>query len=315
MSITYAEMAARVNDVASALSSSGISKGSSICVMQTPSTDLICSMLAIMKLGAIYVPLDPMWPGPRLTMVLDNCKPAAIIADETVPHAKFDNTYQAKRIDVEHVESASTPVATLATLEDDCAILYTSGTTGTPKGLTLTHRCLNNCIEGTYTKFGFEPQHVLQQSALTFDLSLDQIFVALASGGSAYIVPEEKRRDPPEIAKLMANQSITYTMGTPSEYAAWILGGSNYLRTATAWSYLCAGGEPVPSSLLRNVKSLDLERLRFSCIYGPAETTIASHRIEMNYRDKIPERIPCGFAMPNYSAYIVGEDLKPVPTG
>lgn len=314
-SVTYAEMATRIDAIASTLSSNGVSKGARVCVMQTPSTDLVSTMLAIMKLGAIYVPLDSMWPTARLTMVLDNCKPSAVVTDKTIPLSHFENMPQVKRVDVEDIATATEQVATIATLEDDCAILYTSGTTGTPKGLTLTHKNLNNSIEGTCSKLGFKPQRVLQQSAPTFDLSLDQIFVALASGGSAYVVPQEKRRDPPEIAKLVATQSITYTMGTPSEYAAWILSGSEFLRAASRWNYLCAGGEPVPRSILRNVKLLDLNQLRFFCIYGPAETTIASHRIEINYRDEIPERVPCGFPMSNYSAYIVGDDLKPVPIG
>lgn len=313
--LTYAQMSERVNGIVDALDIKNVSRETKVGVMQTPSPDLICSMLAVMRLGAVYVPLDPSWPATRLAAVMDSCKPTTVIADRTISQTHFSCFSELKRIDVEDTTPSAQVVSSQAEPESPCAILYTSGTTGAPKGLVLTHQCLSNCIEGTCINLSLRPQRVLQQSALTFDLSLDQIFVALCSGGSAYIVPQRKRRDAPEIAKIMAKQAITYTMGTPSEYAAWILAGSEYLKGAKAWTFLCAGGEPVPHSLLRGVKSLDLNCLRFVCIYGPAETTIASHRIEMNYRGSLPDKMPCGFAMPNYTAYIVDEDLKPVPVG
>lgn len=312
---TYSEMAFRINSIANALQKERVAPGVKVAVMQAPGPEWICSMLAVMKLGAVYVPLDSSWPFSRLTTVMTSCAAAVVLTDNSVPEDHFDTFYTTRRINVVSIDKGRHDIANQAKPDLAAAIIYSSGTSGTPKGIVLSHLNLSNNIEGTISQFSLGPQRSLQQNAYTFDLSLNTIFIPLATGGSIYVVPDHQRRDAFEIARLIATKGITYTKATPSEFASWISVGSEELKKAEAWTHAFTGGEVIPHSLARAVRALELNQLRLFCIYGPAEITISSHKIELDYKNELPKRIPAGKCLPNYSTYIVDENLKPMPAG
>lgn len=179
-------------------------------------------MLAIMRLGAAYVPLDLRNPLPRLAEVAESCLPAAILVDDsTVGNAADMNATGAHVVNVSRVVAeplAEYPaVANSANAGDVAAILFTSGSTEKPKGIIVRHEGLRNEIEGYTTQWGLKDERVLQQSAFTFNHSSDQIFTSLVNGGSLYIVPWSKRGDPIEVTKIIREEQITYTKATPAE--------------------------------------------------------------------------------------------------
>jgi len=316
VNISYREMSQNINGIASALINHGITPGEKVVSIQTPTPTWVCSMLAIMQVGAIYIPVDPSLPQARLSAIIEDCKPAAIIINDDAVRDTILSGIEYQIIDVNGIPCLEKGPACLAAPEQACAILYTSGTTGTPKGHILSHTSVLNNVDGTITMLGTESLHVLQQSALTFDMSIWQPLLGLASGGSVFVVPQEDRRDSRRISQLVVENNVSCMVATPLEYASWVHVGSDYLKQASGWEYALTGGEALTHAVLQKFRSLGLAQLRVFNSYGPAEICFYSHAVEIPYRaDGLLARVPLGMPMPNYSAYIVDEKLRPVPAG
>lgn len=320
-SLTYSDMTNRIEAIAESLQKVGAGPGSRVLVLQHATADWVCSMLAIMRIGGIYVPLDLRNPMPRLAAVAKDCEPAAVLVHaSTLDDAPQLDVPQAGIIDVSSLpHKASSRIANRARADSPAAILYTSGSTGTPKGIMVTHAGLRNEIEGYTKTWKLGAERVLQQSAFTFNHSSDQMYTGLVNGGMVYIVPTRQRGDPLEITKILQEQSITYTKATPSEYSLWIQYGGDNLQRASEWRFAFGGGEPLTSTITQEFAGLGLAHLRFFNSYGPTETSISSHKMEIGYRQKealeAMGRIPCGYSLPNYHTYIVDEQLRPLPVG
>ncbi|KAK7981308.1 hypothetical protein PG988_003546 [Apiospora saccharicola] len=317
---TYSALIQRIEAAAEALQKVGVGAGSRVLVFQTASAHWVSSMLAIMRIGAIYVPLDLRNPLARLASVAVDCEPAAVLADDsTVGDFEQLHVPRAALVNVSSLPSTpSAPVPNISKSADTAAILYTSGSTGLPKGIMVTHAGLRNEIEGYTDMWKLGAERALQQSAFTFNHSSDQIYTGLTNGGMVYVVPWDKRGDPLEITKILKEESITYTKATPAEYSLWLQFGRDNLRDATSWRAAFGGGETLPSTLTKDFADLGLSQLRIYNSYGPTEISISSTKMEVDYRNRplMEEgRIPCGFSLPNYFAYIVDDQLKPLPAG
>ncbi|KAF2678702.1 hypothetical protein K458DRAFT_435696 [Lentithecium fluviatile CBS 122367] len=319
--LTYSDMTNRIEAISEALRRVGVDAGSRVLVFQQPTADWTCSMLAIMRIGAVYVPLNLREPISRLSAVAKDCEPRAILADastfEEAPLLRNSDSHILNVSELPNAASAHIPVCAQA--DAPAAILYTSGSTGTPKGITVTYAGLRNEIEGYTKTWGLGAERVLQQSAFTFNHSSDQMYTGLVNGGMVYIVPAEKRGDPMEITKIIQEHSITYTKATPSEYLMWIQFGADSLKQASSWRFAFGGGETLTTLVTEEFASLNIPLLRFFNSYGPTEISISSHKIEIPYREKETVenmgRIPCGYSLPNYYTYVVDEQLQPVPVG
>ena len=316
--LTYHDMMNRIEALAEALQNESVGAGSRVAVFQQATSDWICSLLAIMRIGAIYVPLDLRNPLPRLAAIVRNCQPHAILTDgSTSSDAPGLDISYAKVISVHRIAlKPSARIVNSARPDSPAAILYTSGSTGLPKGIIIKHSSLRNEMEGYTKTWKLGAERVLQQSAFTFNHSTDQIFTGLVNGGMVYVVPWSKRGDPLEITKLMVDEKITYTKATPSEYLLWLQHGSSNLKQASHWRSAFGGGETLTSRLMDEFRSLNLPQLHFFNSYGPAEITVSSTKMEIAYHQDLPdERIPCGYSLPNYATYILDDQLKPVPPG
>ncbi|EFR01005.1 lovastatin nonaketide synthase [Nannizzia gypsea CBS 118893] len=311
---SYREMAGRASDIAGALQATGVKSGSHVAFLQEPTVDWICSMLAVFNLGAVYVPLDCREPAGRLKAILEDCKPDALIFHPpTSNQARAVLPKATAAIDISNIKSHKKTVASLAHPESPAIILYTSGSTGTPKGVVLSHSNLRNQIEAlTYTLKPKE-EAVLQQTAITFDLSIIQALLALCNGGSVYVVPQSVRGDAIKISKIMANHRITFSLATPLEYSSWLQFGHKYLEKCTKWKYAGSAGDVLPPKLVREFNGLQGVNAQLINLYGPAETAVATMTGPLT-EDSVPN-VPVGKTIPNCSIYIVDEDLKPVPVG
>ncbi len=316
--LTYAGMTDRIEAIAEVMKKAGVGEGSRVLVFEDATVDWPCSLLAIMRIGAVYIPLDLRNPLPRLADVAASCQPAMILVDNgTIGDAPQVNVADAEVVNVSGIGSKpSACVPNSACADSVGAILYTSGSTGKPKGIVVKHSGLRNEIEGYTTQWGLGAERVLQQSAFTFNHSSDQIYTGLVNGGFVYIVPWSKRGDPIEVTKIIQEEGITYTKATPAEYSLWLDYGLSNLKQASDWRFAFGGGEPLTSTLTKELATLDLPQLRFFNSYGPTEISISSTKMEIAYREEPPEgRIPCGYSLPNYAVHILDEQLKPVPLG
>ena len=320
--LTYAQMGNRIDAISKALIDAGTVQGTVVGVFQEPSTDWICSLLAIFKAGAVYVPLDLRNSIPRLASIVKASRPSVIITDVTTDDkielidAKFVTKLQLASLnETIHHDSTEINHAKAGYL---AVILFTSGSTGEPKGLMMTHTNLLAYAEVSSKTFARADEDfvVLQQSPFSFDFSLDQTMAALTNGGCLYVVPASMRGDPDEISKIMVEESVTYTTATPSEYDLWLRYSAETLQQCTSWQYAFSGGEAMSYKLAREFGTLKLTNLHVFNGYGPAETTILSHRIDLKYTDPdLPDPLPAGYPLPGFAVCIVDDNMRPVPLG
>jgi len=172
-----------------------------------------------------------------------------------------------------------------------------------------------NSINGFLHAFPMEPQVVLQQIALSFDVSWWQTLIGLATGGSVVVACKEARRDPFALTDLIVSQGITLTLAVPSEAMSWLQHGDLNMLRHSAWEWHISAGEEIGRNLVERMRAVGKPDLRFVNAYGPAETIIP-HAYEIPYRDPdLPVDIPIGKVLPNYSVYIMDQDGHPLPPG
>ncbi|MCJ1245273.1 hypothetical protein MMC30_002476 [Trapelia coarctata] len=317
--LSYQAMASKSAAIASTILSK-VRTQSVVALLCEPSADAICSVLAILRTGSICVPLDLSNPLVRLQAILDECHPHAILYHKQT--AKIAAEFKLSKccvIDLSEISvTASCTVANNSKPNMPAFILYTSGTTGLPKGITLSHLSLVNVIAGATKSLGLGEETVLQQSSLGFDLSISQIFFALANGGKLIVANRDQRGDAVELSELILREGITLTFCVPSEYSILLRYSLTNLKRCTNWRIAMSGGEKLTSRIKQQFCELDTQ-VSLINVYGPAETTLLSHLGKVTYEGKHADRgetyEAVGKALPNYSTYILDQKHEPVPVG
>ena len=318
--VTYREMSHRTNKIAVALMGAGVTQDSVVGVFQEPSSDWVYSFLAILKIGAVYMPLDLGTPLIRLAIMAgDGQVKAVLVHGATKDQVTALGVKEAIIIDVSGpLPSLQVPIPVLAKGTSPAVILYTSGSTGAPKGILLRHSSFVHEVEASTIMYELGSNEVvLQQSALGFDMSVLQIFLALALGGTLCLSPRSARGDPIIITELIAQERVSFTCATPAEYISWITYGNKESLKQSAWQVALSGGEAISKVLLQKFDSIGTSNLQLYNGYGPTETTCCSTRTKIDYGNpQAPESsISVGFPSPNESIYIVDERMRLVPVG
>ncbi|KAF2218978.1 AMP-binding enzyme [Elsinoe ampelina] len=312
-SMTYQEMSDKAMGIACALREQGCIKGSVVATFQEATPDWLASLLGIFSVGASYAPFDGSTPTKRLLDMVEDCKACIVLVDNKVSQETvkaLDSGSRRKLINVAHIRSkttssGTTPVSLSA--EDPAMILYSSGSTGVPKGIVLKHGGLRNWAEFMPDLYrSGQRDTVLTQSSCGFDMSYLQAFFALCHGGTVCICPRTLRVDAKAITNIIADEGVTVTCAVPSEYTNWLrFGDPEALARCTKWRTAMCGGEPGTNVVLELQASLGPQpRSRFFHIYGPTEITFIT-----------TESPAVGGPFPNYSVYVLDEQLKPVPPG
>ncbi|PVH71608.1 hypothetical protein DL98DRAFT_471444 [Cadophora sp. DSE1049] len=318
--LTYAEMGLRIQTIAASLLAIGnLEESPRIGVFQRPSVDWICSMLAILRVGAVCLPLESRNGLPRLATIVKVSSPIAVLLDSTtIEDAKHLGLEDSVIINVSHIEgSTSTEIPITVKPENPALILFTSGTTGVPKGIVLKHSGTVNVIESLVQRYELDQEVVIQHTAFSFDMSIDEIFIGLGSGGSLYIVDTARRGDSRALMDIIASEGITYTRTTPSGYLSWIRHGSDMLVGNTSWKHAFAGGDKMSDSLRQAFRSLGLPNLKLYQSYGPSEVSVTAIKGLVPYHTPTStnENIPLGQPLHGYSITILAPSLTPVPPG
>lgn len=319
--MTYSQMINRANTIATSMSGLHVKQGSKVAVFQDPTSDWVCSLLAVLRLGGIYVPLDPRLTTMRLAAIVSDCQPAVILTDDTNNKSFQLLKSQSKKVNISELShTLQSKAITNSSREDSImAILYTSGTSGTPKGIVMKHATFREHVETVSNAWisKLVGKNTLQQSSLGFDMSLAQIFWPLCSGGSVYVVPQSARGDPVALSQIISSEKISITAATPSEYISWLRYGSLDSLRSSSWSFGVSGGEKVTHSLMQTFKELDKQGLRLMDCYGPTEVTFFCHFSELSFADydEWDQRHSRLFPWFNFSTYIVDSEIEPVPVG
>lgn len=317
---TYQHLREQVERISAALLRSNVKSGSTVAIFQEASPHFVFSLLAVLRVGAAFIPLDCNIPLARLRVMIEESKCSVLLVHTTMAFQieSLELSSSVAVLDVLNLQDGTAICTSVsAQASSPAAVLFTSGTLGVPKGVIVSHGSLRNHVEALVRTHGFGRETVLQQSSVGFDMSLNQMFMALANGGTLVIVPEALRKDPAAVAKIILEEKISYTSATPSEYLAWLRHGTTSLFQAKHWAYATAGGEKFPPQLLQGFRELGgrfRRKFQFFNAYGPTECSMSSSEIDLSLQDHYDgPHIPAGLTLPNYSVYVMDQNLNVLP--
>jgi amino acid adenylation domain-containing protein len=286
-SLTYTQLNQRANQVARYLVRQGVEPHSNVCIYLEPSLNLIISLLAVLKTGSCYIPLDVSYPTDRLKFVLAQSRAILLLTQSNLASNLSNLTDSVVEIDrdVYIISQEKTENLLRETTSDSRAyILYTSGSTGTPKGVSVHHRAVMNHMIWMENHFQFNNSDViLLKTPLLFDPSVWEIFLPLCIGAKLIVAPEKSYLNPDVLIQLIESYQITTIQFVPvllDQFLKRILDPCPSLRR------VFVGGE----SLNAETKKMFFKKLHCDLynLYGPTETTIdiVSHKVTSSDVDK-----------------------------
>ncbi|MFC6338635.1 non-ribosomal peptide synthetase, partial [Pseudomonas karstica] len=307
--LTYAELEARANDLAHYLREQGVTPQARVAILLSRSFDLVVSELAILKCAAIYVPLDHHAPQDRQRFMLEDSAATLILTtrDRVVPDGVL-------RVDLDTLSLArdERPSLDVPQASDTPAyIMYTSGSTGQPKGVIVPHLAIARlAINNGYADFGTQDR-VAFASNPAFDASTMEVWGALLNGGRAVIIDHEALLNPPQLARELTQTGVSVLFVTTAmfnQYQVLIPDALAGLRIL-----LCGGERGDPASFRRLLAHAPA--LRLVHCYGPTETTTfaTTHAVTAVAEDAMT--VPIGRPISNTRIYILNAAQQPVPVG
>lgn len=311
--LTYAELNTHANQLAHGLLARGIGGGQRVALHLARGPSLLVAMLACLKVGAAYVPLDPDYDSPRLQRVLDEADVQLRLA-ETTNADSLHFTGATVLLDTQSRHLAAMPIDNpeLDVSNDAIAyIIYTSGSTGQPKGVPVSQANLAhanaarvNYYDGPATRFALLSSHA-------FDSSVVGLYWPLLTGGTLCLLPSETRGDAAAIASTIAAQSITHMLCLPSLYAHVLEAGTRHSLASLAT--VIVAGEPCPAWLTRQ-HAANLIGAHLYNEYGPTEGTVwcSVHRCTGEETGAV---VSIGRPIANTSLYVLDEHYQPLPVG
>jgi amino acid adenylation domain-containing protein len=335
--LSYRELDELSDRIARALTSAGIGRGDRVGLCMSKSERSVAALLGTLKAGAAYVPVDPSAPSRRGAFVLRDCGVRALVTSARKLHDYKDEitTLPALDLVIRADESAAQDVAdgprqlawnqlpvsgpvtsSAPVIESDPAyLLYTSGSTGNPKGVILSHRHARTFVDWGAAAFSVSCDDRLSNHApLHFDLSVFDIYVALSAGACVVIVPDDVAPFPVELARWIEEQGITTWYSVPSALVRLLLHGKLERYAYSALRTVLFAGEVFPMKYLREVMAR-FPGARFYNLYGPTETNVCTFCEIPHDMPADATEIPIGQACANTDVFAIDSAGKRVETG
>lgn len=320
--LSYAELDARANRLAHHLVALGVGADTPVGICAGRSPGLAVGLLAILKAGGACLPLDPSYPPRRLAGMLTDARPAAVLTEERLAGRLPRGDHHLIRLDGDRSVFAARPAARPARRAgpDDLAyLLYTSGSTGQPKGVMLAHRGLVNHNLAVARLYGLDPtDRVVQFCSISFDVSVEELFPTWQTGGAVVLRPDDVPILGPAWTQWLHRQRIT-VLNLPTAYwHEWVRelhqrGG----RVPPGVRLVVVGGERALGPAYRRWLEVGGDRPRWLNAYGPAETSVLATVYEPPHARPLPEDRdpPIGRPLANTVVRLLDEDGQPVPPG
>ena len=313
-SLTYRELNDKAKKLASVLAESKVGRGDFIGVMMRRSPELIACLLAIYKRGAAYIPLNITDPDNRIQAIVGTAGIKIVITN------KDNDTDLTGRCDKQFIEDLVARSETsgsqhdkVETSSDDAAyVIFTSGTTGTPKGVLVNHRAAMNLIEWVNNSFRVtKGDKLLWLTNLSFDLSVYDIFGILSSGASVRIVNEEERQDPERQLKILYEEGITFWDSAPQslQQVSTFFGESEISGLNKSLRLVFLSGDWIPLSLPPAVKS-SFPGAVVVGLGGATEATVWSNYFVVDKINPEWKSVPYGKPIQNARYYVLDEKLN-----
>jgi amino acid adenylation domain-containing protein len=310
--VSYVDLNNKSNQLANYLIRKGVKPGDKVLIFLDRSIEMIVSILAILKCGAIYVPFSPKTTKYLFEVLLNDFDNPVIICNSNF-NFELSNIH---KINLDHeIETISNESEILPNIEIDpkigAVILYTSGSTGIPKGVVLSHQSLVNRLQWDSIEYNHSKNDiVLQHASCNFDFSILEIFMALGNGGKLVLARPDFHYESSYLLKLIQKENITKMGSVPSLLKSYI--NVTEFEKCTSLKQVFLGGESLYHDLTKSF--FEKSSAELINIYGPTETSISV----LNYkciRNNHNEIIPIGYPVANMRIYLVDEHNKLVKDG
>ncbi|WP_406841549.1 non-ribosomal peptide synthase/polyketide synthase (plasmid) [Streptomyces sp. AHU1] len=316
--LTYAELNTRANQLARYLVGRGVGAESLVAVALERSTELVITLLAVLKAGGTYLPVDPEYPAERIAYMLSDAQPVLAVTSEAVQSALpaglsrvlLDSTTVTDALDGQKSTNLTgNDLVRPLRSAHPAYVIYTSGSTGRPKGVVAVHEgvvnqllCLREATEMSRGDF------VLSRTSVSFDAAGCEVWLPLVSGAAMSIATVEEIRDPQQLVAHIVDHGVTAAQLVPS-----ILATLPMEQKPGGLRLVLAGGEALPAPLATQVaQAWDLPLIN---LYGPTEATIQVTYGHWNAQCQGEATVPIGRPVWNTQAYVLDAALQPVPVG
>ncbi|PTW59378.1 enterobactin synthetase component F [Breoghania corrubedonensis] len=306
--VSYGELDARSAALAAKLGALGAGPEKIVAVALPRSVELIVGLIAILRAGAAYMPVDTTHPAERLRRIFDSAGPVATLA---LPDAALPATAAILAPDDWPREADTVPAGGAdLTPNNPAYVIYTSGSTGEPKGVVVEHRAIVNRLEWMRTHYGFSPaDRILQKTPMTFDVSVWEFFLAFLSGATLVVAPPDAHKDPLALAQILRTERITTCHFVPSMLGAFLAEPS--AKGLDIARVFCSGEELTADLRDRFHKTIAGE---LHNLYGPTEAAV-----DVSYwpasRDDASRPVPIGWPVWNTALHVLDARMRPVPPG
>jgi amino acid adenylation domain-containing protein len=309
--LSYADLHVQVAQVASVLAAEGVSPGEVVAIALPRSAAQVVCMLACWHLGAAYLPLDPGWPLARRQLVVQQAQAKLLLSDgQSFEHDV--STLKVVSFDQALLRSAQTvPAAAVQLRGHDAAyVLFTSGSTGVPKGVVIGHQAVLNYTAGVTRTLQLDGcRHFAFGSSVAADLGNTTLFAALYTGATLHIADDATMQDPGRFAGFIQTQAIDCLKIVPSHLSA-LLDTPQPQLPAT----LILGGEALAPGLVRRVLGIRPDCRLFNH-YGPTESTVGVLVHPLGHGDSEQASIPLSQVLPNNQVFVLDARQRLVASG
>ncbi|MFF2650667.1 amino acid adenylation domain-containing protein [Streptomyces sp. NPDC058045] len=310
--LTYAQLAARADRLSRTLAAAGAGPETFVAVAMERSAELVVTLLAVLKSGAAYVPLDPAHPAERLALILADARPLILLTDRATAPALPPTDVPIRVLDdpatAAHPTGEDTGSRRPLTADHPAYVLYTSGSTGRPKGVVVTHRSVTDYLGWTRRAYPAAAGVALLHSPVAFDLSVTALFTPLVAGGTVLLAPLE---EDPAVSARLAAAPVTFLKATPSHLPLLDALPDAYSPSGE----LLLGGEALLGEALTGWRERHPDTTVWN-VYGPTEATVNVTEYRIDPGTPLPAGpVPIGRPQGNVRAQVLDAALRPVPTG
>ncbi|HEX2211108.1 MAG TPA: amino acid adenylation domain-containing protein [Longimicrobium sp.] len=317
-SLTYAELDARAERIARALRRRGVGPEVRVGLCLERSIDTVVALLAVLRAGGAYVPIDPAYPSDRIAYLLRDSGVALVLADDAGRAAIPSSSSPVLAVDALIAEAGDDGDALAADVSPENAayVIYTSGSTGRPKGVVVTHAHVLRLFAATDAWFGFgEDDAWTLFHSYAFDFSVWEIWGALLYGGRLVVVPFDVSRDPAAFRALLARERVTVLNQTPSAFRQ-LMRADEEAGDPLALRWVVFGGEALePRALEPWFARHGDARPRLVNMYGITETTVHVTFREITRADAAGGASLVGEPIPDLGVCLLDGRMEPVPAG
>lgn len=331
IALSYAQLQAETARLAKRLNDAGVKRGDIVAVAMPRSLELVVALVAILRAGAAYLPLDIESPAQRLATIIQTAQPRLILASQQMKNKlPEESNVLVFELDLDELMGGQTGMQVCEFTEPDLQphdmayVLFTSGSTGTPKGVVVEHDAIVNRLLWMEQHYAISAdERILQKTPVTFDVSVWEFFLPLIAGATLVVAPRDAHKDPQQLMQIMQKSHITVLHFVPSMLSMFLA----YYQMDVVQSgqdgaffndlrLVFCSGEALPSELCKRFHATigGADGAELHNLYGPTEAAV-----DVSYwpvaADDNSQPVPIGFPVWNTQLYILDKNLQPVPPG